>query len=63
MMGIAPWGCVAVGAIEGGSLLKPGTVIKNVLDAEGITPFVALTTTAKVPSTATGVPINTVPTN
>lgn len=47
----------------GGVAVGPGTVIKKVFDAEGITPFEALTTTANVPSTPTGVPINTVPTN
>lgn len=63
MVGTAPEDCTVVGAVVGGALVGPGTVIKNVLDAAGSTPFVAVTTTVKVPSTSVGVPINTLPTN
>lgn len=63
MTGTVPVDCTVVGAAVGGILVGLGTVIKNVLEAEGTTPFVAVTTTAKVPSTPIGVPINTLPTN
>ena len=63
MTGTAPRDCTVVGAAVGGTLASRGTVIKNVLGADGNTPFVAVIATVKVPSTPTGVPINTLPTN